>query len=509
MANVELPEHLSLGGLRHTNPQQDLDEMQTRLARRNAARLNAKWLARPSVVSWAGACNMRSPSVAHHNIDKQHEQALEDMREQERKSGRAREGKGAREGGEEAGEREAYEQALEVMRQDAARELRKIAAHFGAENADALAVEELYPRLDDKGDVVLPKWIKWEDLQEMGVGDTDRDVLALMFSRRLNSDPKHLNMTVAAAQNLVDSHEPLPFNWDGQPWVYDRPASAKPLGLSLRQDPWNTASPSIRSIVSHHQQLLGGALERAVSTGNRRRSFKLMMVGPDGGGKTSLLFCWKANQPLDDANLETVPTVYDCNVEEVAYKDLVFVCWDIGGPDDFRAYVPPTADAASVDAIVFVVDAIRMRADAAYRVQAKKELWRHLEGDILNADIMAAEDQLRQSLVDNQGPEDPEQPWVPLQLGDREMLEGPVPDDMDDVHYLPISRNHTMLHRDGSTSQKPVDTGLWLRHVRKILVIANKCEATDRASLSEIASALDLEKIKTTRLNSAERCCTF
>lgn len=230
-----------------------------------------------------------------------------------------------------------------------------------------------------------------------------------------------------------------------------------------------------------------------------------MMVGPDGGGKSSLLFCWKANQPLLDANLETVPTVYDCTVEEVAYKDLVLVCWDMGGPDDFRPYMPPTADAASVDAIVFVVDAIRMRNEAEYREKARKELWRHLEGDILNADIIAAEEQLRQSLVDEPGPEDPEEPWVPLPLGPNEMLEGPVDEECDDVHYLPLSRNHTMLNRDGNVAKQPVDVGLWLRHVRKILVIANKCEAADRASLADIARALDLDNIKTTRLNTAER----
>ena len=36
-------------------------------------------------------------------------------------------------------------------------------------------------------------------------------------------------------------------------------------------------------------------------------------------------------------------------------------------------------------------------------------------------------------------------------------------------------------------------------------MIANKCEAADRASLDEIAHALELHKIKTTRLNSADR----
>jgi GTPase SAR1 family protein len=38
----------------------------------------------------------------------------------------------------------------------------------------------------------------------------------------------------------------------------------------------------------------------------RRKSFKLLMVGPDGGGKSSLLFCWKANQALAEAQVALI-----------------------------------------------------------------------------------------------------------------------------------------------------------------------------------------------------------
>jgi GTPase SAR1 family protein len=147
--------------------------------------------------------------------------------------------------------------------------------------------------------------------------------------------------------------------------------------------------------VQQHQQRLGAGIETAVATGDRRRSFKLLMAGPDAGGKTSLLFCWKANQPLGNASVDTIPTVYDFNVEEVGYKDLVLMCWDMGGPDDFRAFLPPTADPASVDALVFVVDAVRIRNDPEYCLLAKRELWRHLEGDILSEEIVATDSLLR------------------------------------------------------------------------------------------------------------------
>jgi len=72
-------------------------------------------------------------------------------------------------------------------------------------------------------------------------------------------------------------------------------------------------------VIQDHHDLLAAApvgsgggrqqLQRAVATGDRRKSFKLLMVGPDGGGKSSILFCWKANQALKDADLDTLPTV--------------------------------------------------------------------------------------------------------------------------------------------------------------------------------------------------------
>ena len=47
---------------------------------------------------------------------------------------------------------------------------------------------------------------------------------------------------------------------------------------------------------------------------------------------------------------------YDVVVEEVAYKDLVLVCWDIGGPDDLRPFVPPTSDPSRYMRIVLLAN---------------------------------------------------------------------------------------------------------------------------------------------------------
>jgi hypothetical protein len=76
------------------------------------------------------------------------------------------------------------------------------------------------------------------------------------------------------------------------------------------------------------------------------------------------------------------------------------MCWDMGGPDGWRPYMPPTNDASSVDAIVFVVDAVRIKGDAAYVSLAREQLWSYLEGDILTEEIQASETLLRQALSD-------------------------------------------------------------------------------------------------------------
>ena len=298
----------------------------------------AVWQGQPSVVTWA-----RFGSAAGAHADKPQQPQTEEEREMELEA---------------------------AMREDATALLRRVAAKMGAENAEELSFEELRPRLSDDGDVILPSWLCWEDLQEMsGVGQVfaeKRDALAALFSRSFNSGDRHVNMTVAAARAAADPFAPVRYNWDGQPWVYDRPQGARPLGLSQRQDPWNASSASLAAVVERHQQMLGGGLERVVASGDRRvsvmflavsvmllrargltgargdrrKSFKLLMVGPDGAGKSSLLFCWKVNQALDDANAETVPTACAFNL---------YLCLCIcDANDDGNAETVPTACAVNL-----------------------------------------------------------------------------------------------------------------------------------------------------------------
>mmetsp|Transcript_48051 Transcript_48051/g.79867 ORF Transcript_48051/g.79867 Transcript_48051/m.79867 type:complete len:181 (-) Transcript_48051:160-702(-) len=76
---------------------------------------------------------------------------------------------------------------------------------------------------------------------------------------------------------------------------------------------------------------------------------KILMLGLDAAGKTTILFKLK----LGDA-LHTIPTI-GFNVEQVKYKKLEFTIWDVGGQDKIRALWRHYFDGN--DALIFVVDA--------------------------------------------------------------------------------------------------------------------------------------------------------
>ena len=55
------------------------------------------------------------------------------------------------------------------------------------------------------------------------------------------------------------------------------------------------------------------------------RPTKLLMIGLDASGKTTVLNQLKMNE-----NVSTIPTI-GFNVETVAYKNLGMTIWDLGG----------------------------------------------------------------------------------------------------------------------------------------------------------------------------------
>jgi ADP-ribosylation factor 1/2 len=85
---------------------------------------------------------------------------------------------------------------------------------------------------------------------------------------------------------------------------------------------------------------------------------KIVMVGLDAAGKTTVLYKLKLGEVIT-----TAPTI-GFNVETVAYKKLDMTVWDIGGQDLLRKLWRHYY--TNVDAIIFIVDSNdRERIDLA------------------------------------------------------------------------------------------------------------------------------------------------
>ena len=68
-----------------------------------------------------------------------------------------------------------------------------------------------------------------------------------------------------------------------------------------------------------------GLLTILKKTKEKEREVRLLMLGLDNAGKTTILYKLKLGESLN-----SVPTI-GFNVEEVKYKNLNFLIWDIGG----------------------------------------------------------------------------------------------------------------------------------------------------------------------------------
>uniref|UniRef100_A0A1I7UHM9 ADP-ribosylation factor-like protein 5B n=1 Tax=Caenorhabditis tropicalis TaxID=1561998 RepID=A0A1I7UHM9_9PELO len=60
------------------------------------------------------------------------------------------------------------------------------------------------------------------------------------------------------------------------------------------------------------------------------KKYKIIVVGLDNAGKTTILYNYVTKDQV-----ETKPTI-GSNVEEVSYRNLDFVIWDIGGQESLR-----------------------------------------------------------------------------------------------------------------------------------------------------------------------------
>ena len=89
---------------------------------------------------------------------------------------------------------------------------------------------------------------------------------------------------------------------------------------------------------------------------------KLLMVGLDASGKTTILYKLKLGECVT-----SIPTI-GFNVEEVMYKNFKMSIWDIGGQDKIRKLWKHYYE--NSDGLIFVVDA----ADPVRIIEASEEL---------------------------------------------------------------------------------------------------------------------------------------
>ncbi|ROV88350.1 hypothetical protein VSDG_09403 [Cytospora chrysosperma] len=109
---------------------------------------------------------------------------------------------------------------------------------------------------------------------------------------------------------------------------------------------------------------MGGQLSKMMSKIFGSKEMRLLMLGLDAAGKTTILYKLKLGQ-----DVTTIPTV-GFNVETVTYKNVKFNVWDVGGQDKIRPlwrhYFSGT------QGLIFVVDS----CDGDRMNEAKTELHR-------------------------------------------------------------------------------------------------------------------------------------
>ncbi|XP_050711391.1 ADP-ribosylation factor-like isoform X2 [Eriocheir sinensis] len=107
---------------------------------------------------------------------------------------------------------------------------------------------------------------------------------------------------------------------------------------------------------------MGLLLSRILSLVQSKKPCRILMVGLDGAGKTTILYKLKLGEVVS-----TIPTI-GFNVETVEYKNISFTVWDVGGQEKLRPlwrhYFTNTS------ALVYVVDS----NDPARLSEAKEEL---------------------------------------------------------------------------------------------------------------------------------------
>ncbi|XP_062224191.1 uncharacterized protein LOC133922743 isoform X2 [Phragmites australis] len=95
---------------------------------------------------------------------------------------------------------------------------------------------------------------------------------------------------------------------------------------------------------------MGQALRRLFDSFFSTKEMRVVMLGLDAAGKTTILYRLHMGEVLS-----TVPTV-GFNVEKVQYKNVVFTVWDVGGQEKLRTLWKMYL--SNSDALIYVVDSL-------------------------------------------------------------------------------------------------------------------------------------------------------
>ncbi|KAM5549436.1 hypothetical protein ABKV19_000719 [Rosa sericea] len=122
---------------------------------------------------------------------------------------------------------------------------------------------------------------------------------------------------------------------------------------------------------------MGGAISRLANRFFPKNGVRILMVGLDASGKTTILYKLKLGEIVS-----TIPTI-GFNVETIEYKNITFTVWDVGGQDKIRPlwrhYFKNT------QGLIFTVDS----NDRERIPEARNELHRILsESELSNAVVL-------------------------------------------------------------------------------------------------------------------------
>jgi len=98
-----------------------------------------------------------------------------------------------------------------------------------------------------------------------------------------------------------------------------------------RASAWRIWLVSLQTLFGNKRKRYSQAkMGKALSKIFGNKEMRILMLGLDAAGKTTILYKLKLNQ-----SVTTIPTV-GFNVETVSYKNIKFNVWDVGGQDKIR-----------------------------------------------------------------------------------------------------------------------------------------------------------------------------